>query len=128
MLKLEIKLDEEKIRSEGKYVPDSLYKTLVNLFSNYQLDCSTEPDGTLFFVGRGQARDYGSFGKLITTLKNQPWFMEYVIKWLWYNSDDSEDENDFTVEDVLEHYTSRASVSNYPHLKTPTFSGKATSQ
>lgn len=112
MLKLEIKLDEEKIHSDGKYVPDSLYKTLVNLFSNYQLDCSTEPDGTLFFVGRGQARDYGSFGKLITTLKNQSWFMEYVIKWLWYNSDDSEDENDFAVEDVLEHYTNRASVSN----------------
>ncbi len=33
----------------------------------------------------------------------------YPIKWLWYNSDDGEDESDFTVEDVLYHYDRRES-------------------
>ena len=111
MLKLEIKLDEDKICAEGKYTPEALYQTLEKAFSSYQLDYIAAPDGTLFFVGRGRARDYGCFGKLITTLKAQPWFMEYVIRWLWYNSDDGADENDFVIEDVLEHYTSKVSVT-----------------
>lgn len=111
MLKLEIKMNQEKICSDGKYTFENLQQTLVKLFSKYQFDHVMEPDGTLFFIGRGRTRDYGCFGKLITTLKDQPWFMEYVIKWLWYNSDDGEDENDFAVEDVLEHYTRRVSVA-----------------
>lgn len=35
---------------------------------------------------------------------------EYVERWIWYNSDDGEDENDFVVEDVLLHYTNRTSI------------------
>lgn len=111
MLKLEIKLDEGKICEAGKYAPESLRQTLIQAFTKQQLDYFVEPDGTLFFVGRGQARDYGCFGKMITTLKNQQWFMEYVIKWVWYNSDDGENENDFAVEDVLKHYTNRISAA-----------------
>lgn len=100
MLKLEIKLDEEKIREAGKYAPDSLRQTLIQAFAKQQLDSAVEPDGTLFFVGRGQAGDYGCFGKMITTLKNQQWFMEYVVRWIWYNSVDGENEDDFAIEDV----------------------------
>ncbi|WP_321010026.1 hypothetical protein [Hungatella effluvii] len=111
MLKLEIRLDEEKIRETGKYAPESLRQTLIQSFAKQQLDSVVEPDGTLFFVGRGRARDYGCFGKMITALRNQQWFMEYVDRWIWYNSDDGEDENDFSIEDVLAHYTSRVSVA-----------------
>lgn len=111
MLKLEIKLDEDKIREQGKYTPDSLYQTLIQAFAKQQIDHTTALDGTLSFVGRGHARDYGCFGKLITTLKQQMWFMEYVTKWIWYNSDDGEDENDFAIEDVLKHYTNRSSAA-----------------
>ena len=109
MLKLEIKLDEKKICAEGRYAPEALYQTLIQAFAGQQLDCVVETDGGISFVGRGKARDYGCFGKLITALKGQPWFMEYVIKWLWYNSDDGKDETDFLVEDVLKHYTNRTS-------------------
>ena len=111
MLKLEIKLDEEKIREAGRYAPASLRQTLIPAFAKQQLDPVTEPDGTLFFVVRGQARNYCCFGKMITTLKNQQWFMEYVVRWIWYNSDDGENENDFAIEDVLKHYTNRASAA-----------------
>ncbi len=48
---------------------------------------------------------------VITSLKEKSWFMDYVIKWIWYNSDDGENENDFAVEDVLYHYTKRMSVA-----------------
>ena len=92
MLKLEIRLNENKIRTEGKYT-------------------TKESDGTLVFVGRGRAKDYGCFGMLITALKREMWFMNYVEKWIWYNSDDGESEDDFAVEDVLLFYTNRASAA-----------------
>ena len=110
MLKLEIKLDEEKIREEGRYTPDDLYHILIQAFAKQKIRSVLEPDGSISFVGGGHPRDYGCFGKLITSLKTQSWFMEYVIKWIWYNSDDGEDENDFAIEDVLKHYTGHVSV------------------
>ena len=48
---------------------------------------------------------------LITALKREMWFMNYVEKWIWYNSDDGESEDDFAVEDVLLFYTNRASAA-----------------
>ena len=47
MLKLEIRLDEEKIRETGKYAPESLRQTLIQSFAKQQLDSVMEPDGTL---------------------------------------------------------------------------------
>ena len=101
MLKLEIKMDENKICTEGKYTPESIY----------QLEKEEGTDGSVFFCGTGQAGDYGAFGSIITTLKEKPWFMDYVTRWIWYNSDDRENEEDYAVEDVLYHYTRRASAA-----------------
>ena len=111
MLKLEIRLNRDKICAEGKYTPDSLAQTLIRAFGKEQLDCTAEQDGTLVFTGRGCKKDCGRFGQLITALKKQARFMEYVERWVWYNSDDGADENDFAVEDVLLHYTNRASAA-----------------
>lgn len=111
MLKLEIKLDEGKIAKDCNYTKDSIYKALEQTFSNYQLLKRQESDGTICFYGSGNPRDYGAFGRIITSLKEKPWFMDYVIKWIWYNSDDGENEDDFSVEDVLFHYTQRMSVA-----------------
>ena len=111
MLKLEIKLDEDKINKEQKYSISSIYQTLSQAFDSYQLRKEYEPDGTIVFYGNGNSRDYGAFGCIITSLKEKSWFMDYVIKWIWYNSDDGEDENDFAIEDVLYHYTKRMSVA-----------------
>lgn len=110
MLKMEIRLNAEKISASGKYTPEVLDRTLIQAFQKEQIDYCEKPDGTLFFAGRGYVKDYACFGKLITALKNQLWFMEYVERWIWYNSDDGEDENDFAAEDVLMHYTNRASA------------------
>ena len=102
MLKLEIRLNAEQISEGGKYTPEVLQGTLIRAFQKEQMDYSEKPDGTLLFVGRGCTNDYACFGKLIMALRNQSWFMEYVERWIWYNSDDGEDENDFVVEDVLQ--------------------------
>lgn len=111
MLKLEIKMDEAKILKENKYRIDSIYQVLEQAFSKYGLNQTRAMDGTLCFTGNGNPRDYGAFGSIITSLREKSWFMDYVIKWVWYNSDDGEDEDDFVVEDVLYHYTKRLSVA-----------------
>ena len=38
MLKLEIRLDEEKIQEQGKYTLDFLHQTLIQAFEKYQID------------------------------------------------------------------------------------------
>lgn len=111
MLKLEIRLDENHIKADGKYAPDSLHNTMDKVFSEYEFRKEVLTDGTICYHGNGMARDYGVFGRLITTLKDKEWFMKYLIKWLWYNSDDSEDENDYSVEDILHHYTNKKSAT-----------------
>ena len=111
MLKLEIRFDEEKIVTDGRYNMDSLYKTLINLFNKYDIIYQIEADGTYVFLGTGKPSDYGYFGQLITTLKKQSWFLPNVSKWIWYNSDDGVGENDFAIEDVRLHYTNRKSTA-----------------
>ena len=104
-------LDENKINKEQKYSVSSIYQILDQAFDSYQLRKEYEPDGTIVFYGSGNSRDYGAFGCIITSLKEKSWFMDYVIKWIWYNSDDGENEKDFAIEDVLYHYTKRVSVA-----------------
>ena len=111
MLKLEIKMDENKMMADRKYEPESIYQALEQAFSQYKLKKIEESDGTLWFMGTGNPKDYGSFGCIITSLKEKPWFMAYVTRWVWYNSDDGENEEDFSVEDVLYHYTKKLSVA-----------------
>ena len=111
MLKLEIKMDEEKIKEEQKYVMEDIYRKIEKEFDRYRLQKSIEADGTRVFSGTGNRKDYGAFGLLITTLSEKPWFVDNVIKWVWYNSDRGRDEEDFSMEDVLYFYTKRESVA-----------------
>ena len=111
MLKLEIKMDEEKLKEEQKYTIEDIYQKIEKGFARYRLQQEIEDDGTRVFSGTGNRRDYGAFGLLITTLSEKSWFMDYVIKWVWYNSDRGRDENDFSVEDVLYFYTKKESIA-----------------
>ena len=97
MLKLEIKMDEEKIREEKKYRVESIYQALGQAFSRYELNQLRGADGTMCFTGNGNPKDYGAFGSIITSLREKAWFMDYVTKWMWYNSDDGENEDDYVV-------------------------------
>lgn len=111
MLKLEIKLDETRIAQENRYSSAAIYEAIDKTFLKYEFPKEILEDGTICYRGNGAAKDYGIFGRLITTLKDKAWFMEYLVKWLWYNSDDGSSEDDYAVEDVLYHYTRRESVA-----------------
>lgn len=111
MLKLEIKLDVGRIAEAQRYAPDAIQASLDSAFSRYGFPKETQADGTVCYYGTGTVKDYGIFGHLITTRKDKDRFMSHVSRWLWYNSDDGEDENDFSVEDMLLHYAGRKSAA-----------------
>ena len=111
MVKTEIRLSQDRIRAEGRYTAESLYATIDKVFSKHGFKRINLDDGTIAYSGNGAPSDYGTFGMIITGLKDKSWFVNNLDKWLWYNSDDGADDNDFSVEDILFHYTKRASVA-----------------
>ncbi len=111
MLKMEIRFNDSQITADSRYTPAAICDAVDRAFSKYHFRKEILSDGTICYYGNGQSRDYGIFGRLITTLKDKDWFVPYLVKWLWYNSDDGDDEMDFTVEDVLYHYARRESAA-----------------
>jgi hypothetical protein len=96
MIKMQIKMDEKKIKREGRYSLQRIYGTLDDYFVN-RLNIPKGSDG--FYIGTGSPLDFGNFGVAMVTLGKKPWFMENVDTWLYFNSEDSEDPEDFVVED-----------------------------
>lgn len=103
MLKLEIVLNRDKIRADGKYEWAAMQASLDMLFKQKGLRRA----GLGIYVGSGKPDDYAKFWSIIWALAKKDWFMQNVEKWLWYNSDDGKDENDFAVEDILAFCKSR---------------------
>jgi hypothetical protein len=96
MIKMQIKMDEKKIQREGHYSLQKIYGTLDDYFVNR---LNTKKEGNGFYVGTDSPSDFGNFGLAMVTLGKKPWFMENVDTWLYFNSDDSEDPEDYVVED-----------------------------
>ena len=70
-----------KIKADAKYGSDSIYSAIDKAFSKYQFSKEILDDGTICYFGNGMPKDYGVFGRLITTLKDKEWFMTYLTKW-----------------------------------------------
>ena len=99
MIKMQIIMDDEKILREKKYSLTKIQSTLDDYFIN-QLKISKGQDG--FYMGSGAKGDFGNFGLAMWTLGKKAWFMENVKTWLYFNSEDSDDPNDFVIEDFKE--------------------------
>jgi hypothetical protein len=99
MIKMQIKMDEQKIECNGRYSLERIYGTLDEYLVN-RLRFKKAPDG--FYLGTGSPDDFGNFGLAMVTLGKKPWFMDNVGTWLYFNSDDSDDPDDFVIEDFKE--------------------------
>ncbi|MCI8418630.1 MAG: hypothetical protein HFI33_14240 [Lachnospiraceae bacterium] len=110
MLKMIIRMDDNKINIEKKYRLDGIYKAIDNTFLKMGLPRMEDTSGSLVYCDNGHTTDYGRFGKIVNTLKRQPWFMENVIEWLFCDSDDSESPDDFNEEDLLSHYRQKQAM------------------
>ena len=111
MLKTEFKLNENRINADGRYSPVSVYDAVDKAFMRHRFRKEILSDGTICFYGNGLSTDYGAFGSLITSLRKKDWFMPYLDKWLWYNSDDGINDDDYVIEDILQHYKRKEIIS-----------------
>lgn len=104
MLKMVIRMDDNKINTEKRYRLDGIYKAIESTFSQMGLPRMEGAADSLVYCDNGHIKGYGRFGKIVNTLKKQPWFMENVAVWLLCDSDDSDSPDDFNEEDLLNHY------------------------
>ena len=104
MLKMMIRMNDDKIIKEKKYHLDGIYSTINNTFLTMGFPRVEDGSDALVYRDCGRARDFSLFGKIVNTLKKQTWFMDNVAVWRLYDSDDSDSHEDFNEEDLLTHY------------------------
>ena len=96
MKKLVIKMDREKILNDGIYNADKIERYIDSLFEKEGL---VKADSGLY-VETGDDSDYARFWAIIMYLKDLKWFCDYVSEFVWYNSDNSKNPENFYIEDV----------------------------
>lgn len=110
MLMMRIGLDAGKINAEAQYSLTAMRHTIESAFDSMGLQKAADEGDDIVYRGTGSSRDYGRFGKIVNTLKKQPWFMDNISVWRMYNSDDADAPNEFNEEDLLLHYRSRRKI------------------
>jgi virulence-associated protein VapD len=108
MQKVRVVFDEQKILQEKRYSLSKISKAVDSVFVD-RYGLVKGEDG--FYLESGNSDDFTGFWSAILLLKDQDWFMENVKTWLWYNSDDSLNPEDFVIEDIKSHYSAVYSVS-----------------
>ena len=99
MLKMVIRMNDDKITAENKYRLDGIYNTINHTFQTVGLPRMEDGSGALVFRDCGRARDFSLFGRIVNTLKRQTWFMDNVSVWRLCDSDDSDSPDDFNEEE-----------------------------
>jgi hypothetical protein len=102
--KVQVIFDESKIEAEKRYSLPKMRSALDSVFvKRYGL---VKGDNG-FYLESGLKDDYVDFWSAILFLKDQEWFMDNIKTWLWFNSDDSLDPEDFTIEDIKDNYAQK---------------------
>lgn len=102
MIKVEIELDEQKIKDDGKYVPESILECMDDAFlRRNQKILEAEGFRRVYRDSGNTEKDFAILGGLVLDLVKKDWFGNNVSKIMWYNSDNGKNEDDFYVEDFL---------------------------
>ena len=89
-------MNEDKLKLHGRHSIEKIQNAL-DAFLVEKLGFKKAEDG--FYLGSGDRKDFSYFGIAFNTLRKKTWFIENVETWLYYNSDASDDPNDFVIED-----------------------------
>lgn len=96
-----VKLDEERIKKEGKYSIEKMWNAIDYAFRDGHIIKKPQSDGSVEYWGNPEDPNYlGYFGAAYITLKKTKWFAIYAEKWTWHGNDDNE-ELPFDCEDCL---------------------------
>ncbi len=89
MMKMEIKLDEERIRRDGEYDVAELWARIDKEFEN---GCRKEvqADGSVMYVGIPDKDYFTDLNVAAMIFKHSRWFAQYCVRWIWYDNDDDE--------------------------------------
>lgn len=109
MIKMIIKMDENKIKKQGQYTVDRVYSTIDRIFTNKGMQRIDTAKG-IEYLGHEKPTDFSYFGQITLGLKNQAWFMDNAVTWLLCSNDDVENPKDFIEEDLLKHYRNYAVI------------------
>lgn len=99
MMKMEIKLDEVRIRKDGEYDVADLWQMIDKEFASA---CTKEvqPDGSVMYTGIEDRDYFTDFASAHMILSDKEWMAKYCVKWIWYDNDDDEGQP-YDEEDVL---------------------------
>lgn len=103
MIKMIIKMNDDRLRQQNEYTPDKVYSTLDRIFEQKGME-RIETNKGVEYRGHDKPTDFGHFGQIMIGLKKQSWFMDNASTWLFCNNDDVDDPSDFSEEDLLAHY------------------------
>lgn len=110
MIKMEIRMDDEKILRERKYRLEAVYEAVDKAFRQWDFKGEETDSGSVMYKDNGSERDFGRFGSIVNALKKKEWFMGNVATWILYDSDDSDSPDDFATEDLIAHYAGKRAV------------------
>jgi hypothetical protein len=108
MTKMQILLDEDKIKREKKYSVQKIYAFIDAVFLD---KCKLRKDADGYYTGTGKAGDLSRFGRANYLLSNQPWFLDNVKVWLFFNNDDTYSSDEYIVEDVKDFYLKKINIA-----------------
>ena len=110
MIKMIIKMNDERLKNQTEYTSDRVYSALDRMFENKGMERIDTNEG-IEYRGHDNPTDFGQFGQIMIGLKKQSWFMDNASMWLFCNNDDVDDPNDFSKEDLLAHYGRKTIVA-----------------
>ncbi|MDR1184939.1 MAG: hypothetical protein LBK67_09090 [Coriobacteriales bacterium] len=100
MIKMQIVMDDEKIRRDAPYEVARVHEVLDSYLVG-ELGLRKASNG--FYHGNGRGTDFSDFGFAFNTLRKKDWFLDNVKTWLYFNGDASDNPDDFAVEDFKDY-------------------------
>lgn len=102
MFKIEIIMDEEKIKKQSNYDIKDIYNAIDDVFKRYDLVKAEKG----FYLPKGTKNDFANFWSAIFSLKKQQWFLPFVQKWIWYECLDDKPQQ-YDTEDLVQYYKNK---------------------
>ena len=99
MMKMEVQMDEKKIKQSGAYSVEQI-NTMVSEVAKKKGITKKNENG--LFIGNGDDKDFSNFGLMVLYLKKQEWFLPFIKTWVLYVGDE--------VDDLAKHYKRKLNI------------------
>lgn len=88
MMKMEVQMDEKKIKKSGAYSVEQI-NTMVNEVARKKGITKRNEKGV--YIGNDDDKDFSNFGRIVLYLVDQEWFLPFVKTWVLYADEETDD-------------------------------------